>query len=176
MSVAAITLEYSVGSDKGEASVQRFAMALERAGDELKDFGRYVFPRVQSVLEEAEQAQFAARGKGPAVGAWKPLSVRYAKWKAVHYPGKPLLEASGAMKEGLTSTSSTYAARDYSASMMNFGTVGVPYASYHQIGTPFLPARSPFDFGPEFEVELSKAVRLGAIDAVRAAGLELEGE
>lgn len=172
MSVVALSLEYSVGSDSGEQSVVKFASAFERAGDNLKDFGRYVFPRVITVLEQAEQGQFNARGKGPAVGAWKPLSTRYAKWKAVHYPGMPLLERSGAMKAGLTQ-SGPYAVRDSSATMMNFGTINVPWASYHQTGTPFMPARAPFDFGPEFEDALGKAAQLGAIDAIRAAGLEV---
>lgn len=173
MSVVALQLSYSVGSESGEQSLVSFAAAFERAGDNLKDFGRYVFPRVQTVLEEAEQQQFDARGKGPAIGNWAALSTRYAKWKAVHYPAKPLLERSGQMREGLTSKSSPYAARDYSATMMNFGTVGVPWASYHQTGTPFMPARSPFDFGADFEEALTKAARLGAIDAIRAARLEV---
>lgn len=174
MSVVALQISYSVGSDTGEQSLVSFAAAFERAGDNLKDFGQYVFPRVIDVLQAAEKDQFEASGKGPMIGNWKALSTNYAKWKEANYPGKPLLELTGKLKGALTRRNSAYAVRDYSASMMNFGTVNVPWASYHQTGTPFMPARAPFDFGPEFEAEIFKAARLGALAAIRAAKVEVE--
>ena len=165
----ALRIEYSVGNAQGEQAIQTLSAVLDRADAELKDFGRWVFPRVIPALEEASKEQFAAEGFGPVVGHWAPLSVSYAKVKEARYPGKPILEPSGAMREALTSTSSPWAAREYSASDLAFGTQGLHYASFHQVGGVRLPARPPFDFGPSVDEKLVKAAQLGMVDGLREA-------
>lgn len=172
MSVVGLTVELVVTDARGEQAVQKITTAFERAGDEIKDFGKHVFPRLVSVFEAAEGRQFDAEGGGPFAGHWAALSKRYAEWKSKAYPGKKTLERTGDLREALTSSTSPLAARDYSASSMAFGTAGVEYASFHVTGTPFMPARAPFDFDATFEDELEKATHLGIVDALRAARLD----
>lgn len=168
MSVTGLSISIAIGDRQGVQAVRSFALGMERLGTALSDF-RFIFPRVVSLFEDSFAKQFERRGAGPVVGPWSPLQPSYAAWKAKHYPGKPLLERSGNLKEGLTAKSGTHTVRDYSASMLNFGTTGVPYASFHQTGTAYMPSRPPADFGPEFEKGLKKAMHLGIVDAARQA-------
>jgi phage gpG-like protein len=171
VSVVGLKVTYTVGRETGDDVVRNIAVALERAGAEVAQFGKYAFPHLIPVFESAEKRQFSAEGAGPSSGHWAALSAAYAKWKAKKYPGKPVLERSGKLRKALTSNGPN-AVRDYSASMMNFGTTDVEYASFHQMGTPFMPARPPFDFDAQFEKEMRQAAQLGLIDAVRAAKLD----
>lgn len=168
MTAYAFTVEVAVGGDSGEGALQRFAVAFERAGAAVKDWGRYVFPRLVPVLEGAVREQFDGRGVGPS-GAWAPLSETYAQWKARKAPGMPLMELSGSMREALTNSSSPMAWREWSADAFSFGTVGLRYTGYHQAGTRRMPARPLFDFGPRFEVQLAAAAQAGLREAIREA-------
>lgn len=172
MSVLGITVEYRVGSETGPDVLQRLGVAFERAGAELTDLGRNVFPLLTPVFEAAEKRQFDAQGAGPVAGSWNPLSEAYAAWKAKKYPGRPILQRTGALLEALTVASSPFAARDFNASTFLFGTAGVEYASFHQLGTSKMPARPPFDFDPAFEDELQLATRKGINAAIRDSGLD----
>lgn len=172
MSAVALTLEYQVGNASGEQQLERMAVAFERAGAELANFGRHIFPQLVPVLESGVKAQFDAEGAGPASGPWAQLSAAYAAWKAETYPGQPLLVATGALRDALTVEGSANALRDYSDSMFNFGTQGLEYASFHQTGTASMPPRPPFDFGPDFERQLQRAAAQGVRDAVREAGVD----
>ena len=179
MSAVAITLEYQVGNETGDQSLERLAVAFERAGAEMADFGKHIFPELVPVLEAGVERQFDAEGTGPTAGPWAQLSAQYAAWKEDNYPGQPLLVATGALRDALTVDGSAHALRDYSASMFNFGTQGLDYASFHQTGTSRMPARPPLDFGPEFERELVGAAAAGVRTAVREASdglLEVAGE
>ena len=171
MSVLGLSIEYRVGSESGPDSLQRLGVAFERAGAELVEMGRHVFPLLPAVFEAAEARQFDEEGGGPH-GGWAELSEAYAAWKAQNFPGKPILERTGALREGLTAASSAFGVRDWSASTFNFGTVGVPYASFHQSGTTRMPARPPFDFDDAFEKDLQVAARKGVNEAIKAAQLE----
>ena len=171
MSAVALVIQLEVGTSTGDAAVQRIVSAMERAGSDLSDFGQHTFPLLAPVFEAAESRQFDSEGAGPTAGHWAALSRKYAEWKSQHFPGKRILERSGDLREALTSSSSPLASREYSASEFAFGTVGLNYASFHQVGTPFMPARAPFDFDSQFEDELERQLQLGVVAAVRAAGV-----
>ena len=179
MTVYGLQVEVAVGTDDGEGALQRLAVAFERAGDEVQDFGKWVFPKLAPVFEEAVSEQFDARGGGPTAGAWSDLTPDYAKWKAGHYPGQPLHELTGELRAALTNSSAPAAYREWSASEFSFGTIGLEYASFHQVGTERMKARPVFDFGPSFERGLQLATASGLREAIRAGSngtLELEGE
>lgn len=165
----AIRIEYSVGNAQGAQAVQSLAMAMERAGDNVKELGRYVFPRLIPVFETALKEQFMAEGRGPYAGPWAPLSAKYSAWKAVHYPGTKKLVRTGNLKAALTDSTSPFASREYSATEFAFGSQGLDYGSFHQTGTRTMPGRPPFDFGADVETRIQKAAQLGIIDAIRAA-------
>lgn len=179
MTVYGLQVEVSVGGDSGEGALQRFSVAFERAGAEIQDFGKHVFPKLSPVFEEAIAEQFDARGSGPMSGAWSPLTPDYAAWKEGNYPGMPLLELTGELRSALTTTSAPSAYREWSGSEFSFGTAGLEYASFHQTGTPRMAARPVFDFGPTFETGLQRAALEGLREAVKegsGGALELEGD
>lgn len=178
MSVYGLQVEILVGNNTAAAAFQNFAVAFERGGRAIENFGEHVYPLLVPVFEDAVDAQFEARGKGPAFGAWASLSPSYEQWKAGAAPGQPLLEFSGAMRAGLTQSSSPNALRQWDNTSFSFGTVGLPYADYHQSGTGKMPARPPFDFGADFERAMQVAAARGLRNGIKAAtagALELEG-
>lgn len=171
MSVSGFEVTWRVNGADDEMALQKMAVAFERAGDELADFSRFVFPQLVPAFEAALGRQFQQQGGGPARGTWAQLTPAYEAWKSVHYPGAPILVRRGDLQEALTSSGSPHAARDWSASMFNFGTQGLPYASYHQTGTHRMQDRPPFDFAAEFERELARIGYQGARQAMHEAGL-----
>jgi phage gpG-like protein len=179
VSVVGLQVEVSVGNDSGEGALQRFAVAVERAGAELANLSEHVFPRLVPVFEQVVAQQFAAEGEGPIAGSWAELSPSYAEWKEQHFPGLPILERTGALKAALTQTAAPQAHREWTSTQFVFGTAGIEYASFHQGGTSRMKARPPFDFGPDFERLLTLAAMAGVRDAVRkgsGGALEVEGE
>lgn len=176
MTVLGLDISYPLAGANGEQALEQLSVAFERAGEELADWERHVFPRLGPVFEEALKEQFAARGKGPHAGTWAPLSARYAEWKARNFPGKGVLERSGRLMEALTQSNSPFAKRVASGDTFDFGTAGVPYASFHQVGTQHMVDRPPFDFGSDFERELSAAALDGVREALQVANAPpLEG-
>lgn len=180
MSLVGLKLEYSVGSRTGETVLRDLALGFEQAGNEMRRVGEHVFPRLIPVFEAGMERQFDAQGAG-VTGRWSPLTDAYARWKAQHFPGKPILERTGALREALTRSSSPRAYREYSARELVFGSAGVEYASFFQFGTRKMVARAPFDFDAKFEADLKAAALDGIRDAIRATrlgdlGIDLEGE
>lgn len=180
MGVVGLRIEYQVGNQFGETVLRDLAVAFETAGDNLSDFGKYVFPRLTPVFEKHLSKQFASEGGAGEHGRWAPLSDAYARWKNRHHPGLPILELTGALSRALTDSSDSGAYREYTAAEYAFGTRGVAYASFHQLGTESMPARPEFDFPSEFRDDLQAAALEGVREAIRASrlgqmGIEVEG-
>ena len=200
MSAIVLQVEWTAGGRPD--GLQRLTTALERAGAELADVGKHILPKLLPLLETETGKQFDAEGGGPASGSWAPLTLKYAKWKEAHFPGQPTLVRRGALKAALTGEHSPGALRSISGGTLSYGTTGIPYASFHQTGTKApsgitrahtadaalgawlgrgagMPARPPFDFGPDFEAGMQAAAMAGVREAVRAAGdglLDFEGD
>ncbi len=122
--MTAYGLVIEVNGDASEGALQRFAVAFERAGEAVSDFGKYVFPKLEPVFEASVQAQLDGQGVGPA-GPYAELSTSYAEWKSKAAPGLPILELTGRMSSALTNGSSPEAWRQWSATDFSFGTTGV---------------------------------------------------
>lgn len=159
------------GESGGEAVLERLSVAFERTGEELRDFSTHVWPKLTPVFEAEERRQFDAQGGGPR-GEWAPLTDAYARRKELLYPGNPILVASGALKAALTESSSPLATRAYSGQQFEFGTSGLEYASYHQVGTERMVARPPFDFSDDFERDVTEAALEAAREAMASSGLD----
>jgi phage gpG-like protein len=171
--ISGLSIEYRVGNaPSGEDTLERMSVAFERAGSELSDFGTHTFPKMIPVFEEEVARQFDAEGRGPNVGSWAQLSPAYEEWKGQNYPGKPILEREGALRDALTESSAPHALRDFSSTEFNYGTDGLEYASFHQSGTANMPDRPPFDFTGEFEREVQRAALAGAREALQASGAD----
>lgn len=171
MSVAGLEMQWLVGGAEDPEALRKLMVAFERSGEELRDFGKYLWPKLTPVLEAAEKAQFDAEGEGES-GSWAPLSAQYAAWKEANYPGSPILHRTGALFEALTDSSSPLALRQADGDSYNFGTQGVTYASYLQSGTKNMPARRVIDFGVGFETELSRIGVDAARESMQQAGLD----
>lgn len=89
---------------------------------------------------------FDSEGGATKSGQWPPLSSAYAKWKARHYPGRPILVRTGTLRESLTKAGHPEAIQDLSDDALSIGT-SVPYAIYHQSIRPRkrLPRRAMID-------------------------------
>lgn len=179
MTAIALSVEWQMAGGPAEPNLVRLATAFERAGAELAQVGKHVLPQLLPLLETETAKQFDAEGAGPQSGSWAPLSASYAAWKEVHYPGQPKLVLTGAMRAALTESNAPGALREVSGDSLAYGTKGVPYASYHQMGTGRMPSRPPFDFGPDFEKGMRSAAMAGIRAAVREASaglLDFEGD
>lgn len=170
MSVSGLTVEVLVNGQEAGPELRRIQVAFERAGSEIADFGRHLFPKLPALFEAEELRQFDAEGDGPS-GPWAPLSSAYAALKEKKYPGNPILVASGKLRAALTSSSSPWSTRSYGADEFTFGTAGIDYASAHQLGTAYMPARPEFDMSPDFERDLEDATLESVREAVRTSGL-----
>jgi len=122
----------------GQKQVDRMIGAVLENGTDFKK----AFRELGKDFYREEEKQFDTQGKRTGK-KWKKLSKNYAKWKKAHYPGRLILERTGALKRSLTNKRSTGAI--YSVQPLSFviGTK-VSYGIYHQLGTPTgLPARPP---------------------------------
>lgn len=116
------TEEFSVVLDRFQINYQ----SAEPAFQAMADFQRTIW-----------QKQFD--GEGSYTGArWSPLSPPYKRWKAVHYPGRKILERSGLLRESLTQR--PFGIDEVKDDLMVIGT-GVPYGRWHQDGAEYMPAR-----------------------------------
>lgn len=112
----------------------------------------------------SEAAIFAEQGPG-----WAPLSPRYSKWKAKHYPGMPLLVRTGALQASLTVPDSEGNINEiYPTEMLLGSDLKVPSGKYtlgmlHQTGTrPHkgspngMPARPPVIIRPALQAQWNR--------------------
>lgn len=94
----------------------------------------------------AERRQFTSQGLYGS-GGWRPLSPRYAAWKASRYPGKTILRRTDDLFKSLTQ-------RPFGIEVIEplYMVVGsdVDYGAYHQSGTSRMPQRRPVEL-PESE-------------------------
>lgn len=97
-------------------------------------------------FKEYEKETFASEGAISTRHGWQPLSRAYESWKAVQYPNKKILHASGALENSLTGGPGFYqdirplalavgsTLRDKKTGKWNIGLL-------HQMGTFALPVR-----------------------------------
>ena len=105
------------------------------------------------IVAEAADNIFASEGRG----GWPQLSEAYARWKARNYPGKGILELTGAYRSAATQIGSPHNVVEVGDDHLTYGVEGLDYPSFHESGTNRLPARPVFDLLAEDE-ELSRAV------------------
>jgi phage gpG-like protein len=122
---------------------ERVSVGLSRWAQQVQDFRPFWRTVVAPWFFEQIQQNF--RREGAPVGGWRPLSPRYAAWKAKHYPGKTILRRTDRLIQSLIWTGATLGLRgdrvaEFSATGAVFGT-RVPYARPHQFGAGRLPQR-----------------------------------
>lgn len=119
------------------SGAESFALLLRRWDHNIKDARPAFEAMAQYQLKTVNARQFKELGT-PETGKWAPLSPLYGRWKARVRPGRPLMVFDGDLKQTMTVPGKgIYIVRPTS---MTVGTA-VPYAKYHQNGTPNMPAR-----------------------------------
>jgi len=105
-------------------------------------FAPEYFAAVQDLFWMEGQSRSLASGQfGP--GHWAALSPQYAAWKSRHYPGKTILQRTERLRESLEWNGRRLGKDGFFQATRDavvFGT-DVPYAKYHQKGTPRMPQR-----------------------------------
>lgn len=98
---------------------------------------------VHDIFVTMEKAQFDSTGSYGGE-KWMSLSPQYAKWKEKHYPGQPILQRLGYLRESLINEGegADWHVFRYGPSFAEYGTK-IPYAGYHQFGTINMPPRRP---------------------------------
>jgi phage gpG-like protein len=100
---------------------------LDRYGRGLDDWLE-VWPEVADAFAQREEIWFDREGEG----TWPQLSDDYREWKAVHYPGQPILVREGDLRESLTDPDKVVLGE--SATELLLGSSD-PVAKYHDKGT-----------------------------------------
>lgn len=152
----------------GIETIQRGFNRLEKIDD-----WRPIWPEVTKEFHAIEQEQFDTEGAAGG-GKWEPLSPVYAEYKEIQYPGKPILQASGALMESLVTEGAPGGIHRETSDELVLGT-SINYGLFHQRGTRKMPKRSPMNFSEQQKRRIQKAVQKGLIQFVRDAGFG-EGE
>lgn len=139
--------------------------ALQSRLRDLRPAWRSLLP----YLRRATEATFASQG-GRIGSPWAPLSDEYARWKAVRYPGQPILRASDAMFESLVKETGDSVA-DVERESLTYGTRDRK-AKYHHDGTRRMPRRRFLGVTAGDRREVKKIVRQHLENQSRLSGFE----
>ena len=81
------------------------------------------------MVAEAADNIFASEGRG----GWPQLSEAYARWKARNYPGKGILELTGAYRNAATQIGSPHNVVEVGDDHLTYGVEGLDYPSFHEV-------------------------------------------
>ena len=124
---------------------------IERLSENLTD--GFDWESLAPIVAEAADNIFASEGRG----GWPQLSEAYARWKARNYPGKGILELTGAYRSAATQVGAPGNSITTTENSLTYGVEGLDYALFHESGTNRLPARPVFDLLAE-DQDLAAAV------------------
>lgn len=119
--MARIEVRFSV---PGEKVFARMWNAVEHVPDDMSE----AFQQMADQFFMNNEQTFDSEGPG-----WKPLSLKYEKWKQSRYPGLPILVRTGALKSSLTKRGASGQVLRIMPQSMEIGT-SIRYAMYHQTG------------------------------------------
>jgi hypothetical protein len=119
---------------------------------------------LQQVIRPHIGQAFADSGPG-----WKALSPAYAKWKAIHYAGMPILVRTGKMRTALTGgVGSAFTVTENSLTIDP--SQAVPYWKWHETGAGKLPKRSMLQFSDQAQVEMGDTLLKWLSDSAHKYG------
>lgn len=127
---------------QGEVQIaERFEGMIRRVEDctpALEQIATHFYTHMEQAFDTGGSATRAT---------WAPLAERYARWKAKHYPGLPVLTRKGALRRSLSSASAPGSLRRITPDSLEIGTtLAVPSGRWnlgglHQEGLPPVPQR-----------------------------------
>ena len=128
-----------------QPDLDTFSHSIEQLGNNLTD--GFDWESLAPMVAEAADRIFASEGRG----AWPQLSEAYARWKAKNYPGKGILDLTGAYISAATQIGAPGNVITTTENSLTYGVEGLDYPSFHESGTNRLPARPVFDLLAEDE-------------------------
>lgn len=151
----------------GEVQMDR---GIDRFSHGVSDY-RPIWPLVEDDFYAQVKDQF--KSEGAAGGEkWQALTDEYAGWKAVKYPGKPILQRTGDLYKSLTSGSDPNAVKREERKTLTLGS-SVPYAIYHQSPAPrksTLPRRPEIMLTEKFKGGVQRTLQTYLIQMATASG------
>lgn len=146
--------------------------AFNRIEQQISDF-RSIWPNVTKVVYGIFGKAFDTEGASTAGGKWKALTPKYAKWKAAHYPGQPILRATNALFESLTDPEAAGAIYRPERDELIIGTKD-PKGRGHQRGAGHLPVRQIMAFTERDKRDIQKSIQVGLVEFARNLGFKAE--
>ena len=152
--------------------VEALNRGFNRIDQHISDF-RNIWPKVAQEFYAIEVEQFESQGAHGASGRWAPLSPAYAKFKAVAFPGQPILRAENLLFESLTTADGLDSVFRMDAQELTIGTRREG-ATAHQRGSGRMPARPPISLTEADKRRIQKSIQAGLIQFTRQAGFEVD--
>lgn len=144
------------------------AVALTRMADDVADLTPY-WGDVQQEFYKIEREAFALQGASGKSGRWAALSPRYAVIKFKRWGSQPILTASGALRDSLTSETASSAITRKEKDSLTLGS-SIPYGAYHQSGTSKMPARPPISLTENQHAQLLRKLTKQLKEAAKRNG------
>lgn len=141
---------------KATLDVKATVKALRALRDRLRDL-RPMFTTALAYLRKATDQQFSSQGARSG-DTWPPLSRPYSEWKAIRYPGQPILRATDKLYKSLVQKTSD-SVEKVNRQSLTYGTKR-KYARFHQRGTPRMPMRKILAITATDRAELKRLARL----------------
>ena len=135
-----------------QPDLDTFSHSIKQLGNNLTD--GFDWESLAPLIAEAADNIFASEGRG----AWPQLSPAYARWKERNFPGKGILDLTGAYISAATQIGAPHNLIEVGPDHLTYGVEGLDYPIFHESGTDRLPARPVFDLLAEDE-DLSSNVK-----------------
>jgi phage gpG-like protein len=129
----AFRLSFSFGG------VTELSRILDIMANDLNDF-KPMFQKIANDFRKTERGIFDSQGAFEGGSKWPALSPAYKQIKDRKYPGRRILEATGAMRKSLTLQAGSGHISQPTTDSLTIGTRDKK-APYHQSGTSKMPQR-----------------------------------
>lgn len=154
---------------KVEWDISKAVAGLQALARRLANL-RPAWVSVLAYLRAQSRLQFSSAGARSG-SPWQPLSERYSRWKAVRYPGQPILRATDEMFRSLTEPDADGSIAEAEPQSLTYGTRNRK-AAYHQRGNARLPQRKVLEVTDNDRREVAKLVRAHLQGQARISGFE----
>lgn len=151
--------------------IETLNRSFNRVEQYISDF-RSIWPAVAQEFYAVEKLQFDSQGAHGSSGKWAPLSPVYAKYKAIAFPGAPILQRERSLYESLTSPDAPDSIFRMTEDELTIGTQREG-AQAHQRGSGRMPARPPIALTEDDKRRMQKAIQAQLVRFVRQAGFEV---
>lgn len=139
--------------------------AFNRVETGISDF-RFIWPSVSQEIYAIQREQFGSQGAHGLSGAWAKLSPTYAKWKQIHYPNMPILQATTALMQSMTSPDALDSIFRPEPTQLTMGTKREG-ARRHQRTRPM------YSFTEADKRRITKAIQLPLVGFIRRQGFHV---